>query len=146
MDPIKIHTVKLTDESLRVDDFTRAYLECALWSSNDESDESGGTPLDRNYSIEDIAPESVAKAMAECEAFRDENSDDLDNASTLHVSREWSADQQNGHDFWLTRNGHGVGFWDLGYGALGDRLTDAAHKCGERNPYVGDDGLIYIEY
>lgn len=27
-----------------LDSFTRAYIETALWSSNDESDESGGEP------------------------------------------------------------------------------------------------------
>lgn len=35
------------------------YIATALWSSNDESDESGGEPLDRNYSREDIAPSTL---------------------------------------------------------------------------------------
>lgn len=38
--------------------------------------------------------------------------------------------EQNGNDFWYTRNGHGVGFWDRGYEQTGDRLTEAAHKFG----------------
>ncbi len=33
---------------------------------------------------------------------------------------------QCGHDFWLTRNGHGTGFWDRGYeeslGSLFERV------------------------
>lgn len=39
--------------------------------------------------------------------------------------------EQCGHDFILTRNGHGAGFWDRGYGAAGDRLTSAAKAYGE---------------
>lgn len=46
-------------------------------------------------------------------------------------------------DFWLTRNGHGVGFWDRDVGAVGDRLTKACKKFGETYLYVGDDGKIH---
>lgn len=38
---------------------------------------------------------------------------------------------QHGHDFALTRNGHGAGFWDRGYGDVGHILTDAAKAYGE---------------
>jgi hypothetical protein len=47
-----------------------------------------------------------------------------------------------GHDFWLTRNGHGAGFWDRGLGALGDRLTDASKPYGEVNLWVDADGSV----
>ncbi len=52
-------------------------------------------------------------------------------------------DEQAGHDFWLTRCGHGAGFWDRGLGEIGDRLTDAAHAAGNVDLYLGDDGKIY---
>ncbi len=48
-----------------------------------------------------------------------------------------------GHDFWLTRNGHGAGFWDRGLGELGAKVTDLAHSFGSVDCYAGDDGLIY---
>jgi hypothetical protein len=38
---------------------------------------------------------------------------------------------QAGHDFILTANGHGAGFWDRGLGARGDRLTDNCKPYGE---------------
>jgi hypothetical protein len=38
---------------------------------------------------------------------------------------------QHGHDLALTRNGHGTGYWDRGYGATGQVLTSAAHRLGE---------------
>ena len=55
---------------------------------------------------------------------------------------------QVAHDFWLTRNGHGAGFWDRTYnndvdGKKGDKLTKIAEKFGGSTLYVGDDGKIY---
>lgn len=116
--------------------FLGGYLTAALWSSNDESDESGGDPLDDNYSINDISDELMQTAIDDCNKFEKENAADLAAAT--------SDDSQNGHDFWLTRNGHGVGFWDRGYEeALGERLSEAARVFGYFNLYVGDDGKIY---
>lgn len=53
-------------------------------------------------------------------------------------------DNSEGHDFWLTRAGHGAGFWDGDLPEeLGERLTQASKAAGNREPYIGDDGLIY---
>jgi hypothetical protein len=60
------------------------------------------------------------------------------------VGYDW---EMLGHDLWLTRNGHGAGFWDrneLKKDGLGDKLSDIARKMGEKDPYVGDDGKVYI--
>ena len=46
-----------------LDTFTRAYVECALWSSLDDE----GNPLDANYGADDIAPETLQTMIAECE-------------------------------------------------------------------------------
>ena len=51
--------------------------------------------------------------------------------------------EEAGHDFWLTRNRHGSGFWDEDIGDVGRQLTEAACACGECNLYVGDDQRIY---
>jgi hypothetical protein len=128
-----------------LDDFTLAYLEAALWSSTDESDEAGGEPLDKNFDIEDFAPEAIKEVVADTKAFQEENAGDLAKAAKFHSRGEWSSDEQHGHDFWLTRNRHGAGFWDRGYGPVGKRLTDAAHAYGEVHIYVGDDGKLYVE-
>ena len=119
------------------DKFVESYLGAALWSSNDESDESGGEPLDQNYGTEDIAEASIVKAINDCNSFIEANSGDLAKAGD---------DEQNGYDFWLTRNGHGAGFWDRGYDkGVGKRLSDASEAFGQLNPVVGDDGKIYFE-
>lgn len=117
-----------------LDDFTRAYIEAALWSTNDESTPAGGVPLDENYDPNDIAPDTLRQMLADCVRFRAENAADL---------RELDTDEQAGHDFWLTREGHGTGFWDRGNGALGERLSEAARRFGEFGLIVGDDGMIH---
>ena len=109
-----------------LDTFTRAYLECALFTSDPEPRSGEWCESDR-WNIDAIDRACVQRAIDDCAAFQSANRADLDEVSdTFHVD-----DSQHGHDFWLTRNGHGAGFWDRGYGALGDKLTDAAHAWGE---------------
>ncbi len=115
----------------KIDEFTRAYIECALWSSTDDD----GNPLDEGRSAEDIAPECFEEMLADCADFQTGFAD-------LLAQTGADADQ-NGHDFWLTRNRHGAGFWGRGYGDVGKQLTDMSHPYGEFNLYVGDDGKIY---
>jgi hypothetical protein len=116
-----------------LDSFTRQYLETALWSSVDDD----GKPLDDVHDVSDFAPEAIARAVEDCKAFRETHAADL--GATHHDDYD-----RHAHDLWLTRNGHGTGFWDREYGEVGDRLTDAAHACGECYLYVGDDGLLYF--
>ena len=119
------------------DAFFYAYIEAALWSTNDESDPSDGVPLDSNYSFDDLDPESEKKMRANCDAFY------VANANDIYLG----GDDQAGHDFWLSRNGHGVGFDDRDcYGSDGqrERLQDAARKCGEVYLYVENE-KVYCE-
>lgn len=120
-----------------MDSTLRAYLECALWATTDQSDDQGGEPLDANYSISDIHPSAVESSRVDLEDFITANGDLLD-ASGL----DW---EQIGHDFFLTRNHHGAGFWDRGLpGDIGTLLTSACRPYGEVWFYVGDDGTIYV--
>jgi hypothetical protein len=124
---------------IAMDKFTTAYVDCALWSSNDESTESGGYPLDDNYKITDIHPDTLARMIADCKTFQAECSWFPGGRNNVFPD----GDDYAGHDFWLTRNRHGAGFWDRGYGQLGDDLTVLCDTYGSFELYVGDDGLIY---
>lgn len=147
-DKVSIKRAKVkTHDPYAVDDFTRAYIECALWSSRDgESDEN----LDANHDITDIAPETHAQMVSDCRSFQQENAELLAQAYAMQYRfRTRSPDytpSQAGHDFWLTRCGHGAGFWDRGLGDIGKQLTA---KCGYKTEYIdvdlyiGDDGKIY---
>ena len=122
---------------MHIDDvspMTRHYLICALWSTTDNSDEQGGDPFDDNYDLEDIAEESIDQAEKDCQAFKQANAADL---------ADWD-DEQAGHDFWLTRNHHGAGFWDRGKGEVGRRLTAAVHRYSELTLTL-NNGRIYFD-
>lgn len=101
-----------------------SYLEAALWAEN----------LDDKYSINDISTESILSSRYDVINF-------LKKAKTLVDDLE---PDQIGHDFWLTRNGHGAGFWDRDLGETGDKLTEICKEIGNVWIYVGDDGKIYI--
>jgi hypothetical protein len=48
-----------------------------------------------------------------------------------------------GADYWYTRNGHGVGYWDRGLDGAGEELTKACENT-TIHAYKGDDNKIYI--
>ena len=128
------------------DDFVKGYVACLLWTGHDESAESGGVPLDKNYSASDITSETMKKIKRDCAEFMKVNKVDLAQyaAKRSYNPAEGTAMDYAGHDFCLTRNGHGAGFWDRGLGDLGQRLTEASKKFGEQNLYVGDNGKLYV--
>jgi len=113
----------------------RGYVIAALWSSLDEE----GNPLDCDFSLCDIATESLISAWAECSHFHRENETDL-----AHLD-----DDLGGHDFWLSRNRHGSGFFDESvndeFAKLAMRqLTHASHTYGEVDLYIGDDHKLHF--
>jgi hypothetical protein len=120
-----------TVNGIELDQFTLGYLTCALWSScNDQ-----GEPLDGDHDLDDIAPETLKTMVADCQDFQGSFGDLLAQAD--------QSLERSGHDFWLTRNRHGAGFWDRGLGKLGDKLTEMAHPYGSFDLYIGDDGKIH---
>ena len=142
--------MKLGTQKPSLTAFTRAYLECALWSSNDERGGrgDGGTPLDENYSLESLAPETLLRAIKDCAAFEEANAQDFVRSLPMRKQNEGSTTTQSeyaGHDFWLTRNGHGAGFWDGDWSEpQASRLTAASKAFGSIDLYVGDDGRLYF--
>jgi hypothetical protein len=114
---------------MTLDQFTRAYIEAALWSSTDDDDVS----LDKNYCLHNLAPSTLERMQADCAAFQEKYADLI-----------WPDLSRAGHDFWLTRNGHGAGFWDGDWPAdVGRIMTAGSKQFGEVWLYAGDDGQIY---
>lgn len=116
----------------QLDQFTEAYCEAALWStSNLDYDGENDEPefLDGKYGICDIAPETLAKIIADCQKFQAENA-------------QWLTEDnltQAGHDFWLTRQGHGSGFWDGDWPEdAGKAMTEASKRFGGVDLYPAD--------
>jgi hypothetical protein len=118
-----------------VPDYVIVYLETAMWCTHDESTEDGGEPFDANYTVEDFAPEALAQATKDCDAFL-ARAGDMVNALGVDMAM---------HDFWLTREGHGAGFWDGDWpDPDGDKLTEIAESFGACPMYLGDDKRIYF--
>jgi hypothetical protein len=118
-----------------VDLMLRGYLTCALWSSH-----SDDGPLDAK-GIDDIDSASVQRAREDCEGFVSLCAKNEIDLLAVPGMNEGSI----GHDFWLTRNGHGAGFWDRGLGQLGDYLTKWAKTFGEADADLNEDGKVTIE-
>lgn len=114
-----------------IDVITKHALIAWLWS---ETDHDAGEPLDSNYDLSDIADCEREEWCSEIESFV-EVANDLGLLSGI-------GDEQLGHDFTLTRNGHGTGFWDRGLGEIGKRLTNICKPFGEASAYIGEDGKI----
>lgn len=112
-------------------EMVEGYLECALWSSLDDNQQ----PLDANFDLESFTTDAMACAIADCNAFKKLAGDRLNNVEESSI----------GHDFWLTRNGHGAGFWSRDLGKIGDDLTDICKQFKELNCYVNDNGMIDLE-
>jgi len=110
-----------------------SYLETMLWSSTD-----GDHPLDDNYGADDVAKEVIEKSKKEIQDF-------CKKADSAGVDLTKYPTEEIGHDFWLTRNGHGAGFWDGDYDDNdGKILTEISKSFGSLDPYVGDDNKIYV--
>jgi hypothetical protein len=126
------------DTDIALSDFARGFITAALWLFDE-------TPGQGNYAqggrpdelIPQIDTTSLGQMVEDCRRFCEENEELLADAGSP---------AQNGHDFWLTRNHHGAGFWDRGYAAeVGKKLTKAAHAFGEISLYRGYDGRIYVQ-
>jgi hypothetical protein len=104
-------------------------LETLLWSEVGDTDE----PLDSNYDIDDISDDVKTELLNDIVKFETSHHALLGDMSASDL----------GHDFILTRNEHGAGFWARGLGEIGEALTSHCKQYGSINLYVGDDGKLY---
>lgn len=158
-----------TEELALVSESTlQSYLATVVWT--EARDEDG--EIKDGMDISDFSPQAIFEATADLGKFLKEiepiitplieSADEIeaelyeDEAIALVATRKLKviAACQDvdtiAHDFWLTRNHHGAGFWDGDYsesydaGSIGEKLTAIADKFGEIWAYMGDDGLIYF--
>ena len=137
------------DALASLDEFTQGYIECAFFCDANSDREESGFDHD-GYGADDLAPETLAAMIKDCAEFQVTNAKLLAEAYTKTMETRNSCvcygQEQAGHDFWYTRNGHGVGYWDRGLGSLGDDLSDACKTWPERSLYVADsDKKVYAE-
>jgi len=80
--------------TIKLDEFTQGYLECAFWADGGELGDA---------TISDLWGGSLARMVIDCEEFQEANSE------LLARYYEHRPPSHAGHDLWLTRNGHGAG-------------------------------------
>lgn len=92
----------------------------------------GELPGDVGYM--DLHPDALEAIRRDCNTFWILNRDALESA----CESDGYDMRRAGSDYWFTRNGHGVGFWDRDLGDVGDMLSDAARDAGEVHVWFGD--------
>lgn len=117
----------------------KSYLTTALWSSMDDD----SVPFDENYDLDDIADSTVLQAYKDLKQMCE-----LADLMCVRWEEFWPI-EAFAHDFWLTRCGHGAGYWssysDGDAQEIGERLSEIACTFGSLDPVLGDDGKIYFE-
>lgn len=110
----------------KLDDFTKGYIAAMYWTE----EEAIGSDCE-------LTEEALDDVKNECIQFYQGNAELL---STM--SPDFS---QHGHDFWLTRNGHGAGFWDRGYDEdSAQAMTLESQRYG--SAYIESDDRITGRY
>jgi len=119
------------------------YLAAVAWATIGTSPE--GEELE---SLEDyeFSEDANALALIDCTYFvrmalpwLEPACTDSDEESIPDITPEMA-----GHDLWLTRCGHGTGFWDRGH-TYGNVLTGICEKMGNIDPYINDKGEIGLD-
>lgn len=121
--------------SIREDKLLNSYIATALWSSPD-IEESEHEFLDCSKSIDDVEDKTLEFLNKELVEFINKY---------YHLVRKTDVDTTKetfAHMFWLTRNGHGSGFWDGSY-KNGDELSDACDNYPAISLLINDDGKVY---
>lgn len=118
-----------------VSEFVNGYLEAAM-SYTHGMDEEGNTD---DAEADSVTPTARAQIVKECADFEEANAELL---RTAYEMRGYDSSQA-GSDFYLTRNGHGAGFWDRGLGEVGRALSEASKPYGSTDEYfVNEEGEL----
>lgn len=115
--------------------FLTGYIAAAYWTDTGDIGQPTGNA--------EMGDSAYATAAVDCSKFILDAGDLLIAA----LDRPGYDAARAGHDFWLTRNGHGAGFWDrdeLTDDDLGERLTEIAKRFPESDLYEGDNGMMYL--
>lgn len=143
----------MTTEQMKT--VTDHYLIALLWTMPQQDDDGPENPGDSLSIHCDLGEGVRAVAERDCAAFVAACGSLFDRAMTCddygsHPDAG-SPEAAFGHDFALTRNGHGCGFWDrteLQEGELGRKISNLCGfgtQFGDNGLYLGDDGKAYFD-
>lgn len=146
---------------ISLSDFVDGYIECAMWANlmmyRCECGENA-------YECAECDPDTIEPELASADSSPGEYDDSLTAEAREQIERDCRDfvasnifdlmacgldSTQCGHDFALTRNRHGTGFWDrksrgrTADAAL-DRLTEASHAHRAQDFVVTREGTVEI--
>ena len=117
-----------SSEDFDIDKVLNSYLETALWAEGgDDSKMDSKSILDIDNESKEESKKDIIDFIKKAEEIAPEE---------LKTYNEESL----GHNIWLSRNGHGAGFFDDN----NDQLQDIAREMDSKYIYVGDDDVVYI--
>lgn len=143
-------------DARKLDLIARGYLEAVAFTDGATGSEDALADLDLMRSGQGAWGDGeLARIFTDCDAFARQAQPIIarhigfaDLEIDTQTGREGYTPEQVGRDFWLTRNGHGVGFWDRSFvpggAALGQELSTLADSFLPRDAYRGDDGRAYL--
>lgn len=145
----------------------KGYIECALWTEEDnlkdqmpddvsisDTENEDESELDKliritndfnkktfiNFSREDIDSDSMIQAYTDIKQFINLAGQE----AIIYAINEMGLSRL-GHDIWLTRNGHGAGFFDHSYDDHIEKiLMNAARQLKSADLYIGDDMKLHF--
>lgn len=120
---------EVTSNLLNFNKILSSYLETALWA------ESGDNDMELNHkTIHDFSKTAIQASKNDINKFIE--------LAQQQAPEELSAysSEMLGHKIWLSRNGHGSGFFDEN----NDKLQEIARSLKPAEIYVGEDKQIYI--
>ncbi len=104
----------------------RGYIECMLFADKPTDDQ------DQTIDFDGLSTKINNRIDVDIYSFIKK----ADNLIAKALEKDQYFLENIGHDFWLTRNGHGVGFWDRDLGEVGEKLTKIAESFGTAHLYV----------
>lgn len=90
----------------------------------------------------ELSEESKEALRLECSTFLDKAGDLINEACNSKEDYDYGS---AGNDFWFTRQGHGVGYWDRGLKDLGDSLTKICRTFPEKHLFLNDKNQLEID-
>lgn len=130
----------MTDTADHQPAFISGYIAALAWLAISDTGHDDGIDPD------DLPDDIIAEATADAVDFYTNNSTLIADTIAAHAPADNTADfvASLGEDFALTRNRHGTGYWDRGFGTHGQQLTDAAHPYGDSAVHIADDGTVTL--
>lgn len=153
-------------DPLELNEILKGYIEAALWTEEEKLKEDRETiEIDRNFDDEDDETDEMERFVRlnsnyQTKSIESFSREDIEDNSLIKAYQDIKqfinlagpavdyavgekGYEQLGHDFWLSRNHHGAGFFDHSYDDDEEKiLMDASHKLGEIYIYINDSGKL----